>query len=189
MRPSSQGVSGGTQAVKSCLSPFLQTISDISLDNTTLSPCRPRPPPPGPPTAASAVYSWALTIGILTWRSGRPALPSDPPSPWQLEPGRPGLCVRITDPEFTILLSLQAAAAAAATACGIFRQTEGDRGGRSPGDILRHRWNPGMAHVTWGRVPPWGGVKPKSPVALWKLPGRALRAGARLLHHTHPFSP
>lgn len=104
MRPSSQGVSGGTEAVKSCLSPFLQTISDISLDNTTLSQCRPQHPPPGPPTAVSAVYSWALTIGILTWRNGRPALPSDPPSPWQLEPGRPGLCVRITDPEFTILL-------------------------------------------------------------------------------------
>lgn len=37
MRPGSQGVSGGTEAVKSCLSLFLQTISDISLDNTTLS--------------------------------------------------------------------------------------------------------------------------------------------------------
>lgn len=37
MEPGSQGVSGGTEAVKSCLSPFLQTISDISLDNTTLS--------------------------------------------------------------------------------------------------------------------------------------------------------
>lgn len=37
MGPGSQGVSGGTEAVKSCLSPFLQTISDISLDNTTLS--------------------------------------------------------------------------------------------------------------------------------------------------------
>lgn len=36
-QPSSQGVSGGTEAVKSCLSLFLQTISDISLDNTTLS--------------------------------------------------------------------------------------------------------------------------------------------------------
>lgn len=49
MRPSSQGVSGGTEAVKSCLSPFLQTISDISLDNTTLSPCRPQPPLLAPP--------------------------------------------------------------------------------------------------------------------------------------------
>lgn len=37
------------EKVKSCLSPFLQTISDISLDNTTLSRCRPQPPLPAPP--------------------------------------------------------------------------------------------------------------------------------------------
>ena len=57
MGPGSQGVSGGTEAVKSCLSPFLQTISDISLDNTTLSRCRPQPPLPAPP--------WPLQLFIL----------------------------------------------------------------------------------------------------------------------------
>lgn len=64
MRPSSQGVSGGTEAVKSCLSPFLQTISDISLDNTTLSPCRPQPPLSPPPSRFSCLF-----LGFNNWDS------------------------------------------------------------------------------------------------------------------------
>jgi hypothetical protein len=65
MGPSSQGVSGGTEAVKSCLSPFLQTISDISLDNTTLSRCRPQHPPSPPPHSRFS----CLFLGFNNWDS------------------------------------------------------------------------------------------------------------------------
>lgn len=99
-----------------------------------------------PPPAASAVYSWALTIGILTWRSRRPALPSDPPSPWQLEPGRPGLCVRITDPEFTILLlpckqKQQLQQQHAGSSAGLEGTEKQDPQGPAS---LRHGWESGM---------------------------------------------
>lgn len=60
----SQGVSGGTEAVKSCLSPFLQTISDISLDNTTLSRCRPQPPSQPPHGRFSCLF-----LGFNNWDS------------------------------------------------------------------------------------------------------------------------
>lgn len=55
---------GGTEAVKSCLSPFLQTISDISLDNTTLSRCRPQPPSQPPPRRFSCLF-----LGFNNWDS------------------------------------------------------------------------------------------------------------------------
>lgn len=64
MGPGSQGVSGGTEAVKSCLSPFLQTISDISLDNTTLSRCRPQPPSLPPHGRFSCLF-----LGFNNWDS------------------------------------------------------------------------------------------------------------------------
>lgn len=64
-RPSSQGVSSGTEAVKSCLSQFLQTISDISLDNTTLSRCRPQHPPSRPPHSSFS----CLFLGFNNWDS------------------------------------------------------------------------------------------------------------------------
>lgn len=64
MGPGSQGVSGGTEAVKSCLSPFLQTISDISLDNTTLSRCRPQPPSQPPHGRFSCLF-----LGFNNWDS------------------------------------------------------------------------------------------------------------------------
>ena len=64
MGPGSQGVSGGTEAVKSCLSPFLQTISDISLDNTTLSRCRPQPHSRPPHGRFSCLF-----LGFNNWDS------------------------------------------------------------------------------------------------------------------------
>lgn len=62
--PGSQGVSGGTEAVKSCLSLFFQTISDISLDNTTLSRCRPQPPSRPPHGRFSCLF-----LGFNNWDS------------------------------------------------------------------------------------------------------------------------
>lgn len=55
---------GGTEAVKSCLSLFLQTISDISLDNTTLSRCRPQPPSWPPHDRFSCLF-----LGFNNWDS------------------------------------------------------------------------------------------------------------------------
>lgn len=55
---------GGTEAVKSCLSLFLQTISDISLDNTTLSRCRPQPPSRPPHGRFSCLF-----LGFNNWDS------------------------------------------------------------------------------------------------------------------------